>query len=557
MICIEWSVFVMRASPASPAQGDRQMKKALLAPASLCFALLVALTGCSSGGGTANVSGVGGTSGGGTTGTGGATGPNSLLDGQYAFTFSGTATATGNPISLAGSFKADGMGDITAGVEDYNEISFASGVPSVLLKGQTITGSYTIGTDGRGTLNLTIASISQTFKFAIETNGHGQLTRFDSGASGSGTFDLQTASAFSLSALQVGSYAFDWNGTDSSGVPYSAVGAFNLSSGTASGGAADLDDNEPEGGTYVQDTVSGTLQAPDTNGHGTATITYDSTVYTYGYDIVSASRILLIQTDANATTVGEADLQTGTFATTSSLPAGSYAFSLNGIPYEFAAVGQIVTDGNGNIASSDVIENTEGTVTAATFPGTYLASDVIDGVHVNGRFQMSLTSEPSGLAESFILYMISPTQVLIMENDTNHLTFGQLLTQTGGPFPATSLNGNYGVNFSGIATMFESDVVGQFTAAGSTGTLPAGTVDINDEDLYPNTTTFPNSAISAGSFSMVTAATGHGTITFTAATATFAFNFYFVSPNQILLVETDDRVFLVTVGSALLQPTIP
>ena len=274
------------------------MKKALLIPASMCFALLVVLTGCSSGGGSTNVSGVGGTSGGGTTGGGGATGPNSLLNGQYAFSFSGTATATGNPVILAGSFKADGAGDITAGVEDYNEISFVNGVSSVLLQGVSLKGTYSIGSDGRGTLTFTNFNPNQVFKFAVETNNHGQLIRFDSAASGSGTFDLQTTSAFSLSALQHGSYAFDWNGTDSAGNPYSAIGAFNLSGGSASGGAADLNDNEPAGGTYVQDTVVGTLQPPDTNGHGTATITYGSTTYAYGYDIVSASRILLMQTDA-------------------------------------------------------------------------------------------------------------------------------------------------------------------------------------------------------------------------------------------------------------------
>jgi hypothetical protein len=520
------------------------MKRILFAPAAMCIALLIAATGC--GGGSSFGNGTTGTSGGGNTGNTGANGPNSILNGKYAFSVSGSANIPGAPpLFMAGSFAADGAGNITSGIEDLTEVSV------VVSKGIAVSGTYSIGTDGRGTLNFT--SPGQTFKFAIENGNHGQMIRFDSGGSGSGTFDLQTASAFNLNSL-AGSYAFAWNGNDpnANGAPADGIGAFVLATGTANG-AADLND----AGTVGQATVSATLQAPDANGHGIATITYGTTAVTYGYDIISANRFLLIETDGILATAGEADLQSATF-TASSL-SGNYAITLGGSNTNggFALAGQIVTDGQnpGNITSSDVTQNSAGAVASGPLTlGTYTFANVVQAVTVNGRFQLTAT-EPSGFTDTFVLYMISPTQALIMETDAGQVTSGEILTQTAGPFSTASLNGNYGVNVSGVDSGgAEGDVAGQFTSGG-TSTLTAGTVDVNDEGSSP-TTTFANQAISGGSYTLVNNSTGHGTMTFMAAGATFQFTFYFVSPSEIFLVETDNQALL-SVGSALSQPAIP
>jgi hypothetical protein len=509
----------------------------------LWLALLIgiaALAGC---GGSASgpSGGAGGSSGGGTTGSSGNTGPNSVLSGKYAFSFTGTATSTGNPLLFAGSFTADGAGNITAGVEDLDEISIG------ISKGLALSGNYSIGSDGRGTLNF--ISVSQTFKIVIENGGHGQLIRFDSGAAGYGSFDLQSASAFSLNSLQ-GQFVFSWNGSDSGLNPFSGIGTFSLSGGAASG-AADLND----GGTYTQGSISGTLQPPDGNGHGTASITYGTTAVSYGYDIISASRILLVETDAIAATVGEADLQSATVS--SSLLSGNYVFFLNGISQVFAMEGQFVADGQGNIASSDVTEN-NGNVLEAPFVGTpsYAAANTVQGIPVAGRLLFTAT-EPTGLVDNFVVYRISPSQAMIMETDSDQLTFGEIITQGVGPFSPASLNGNYGFNFTGIdGNQFESDFVGQIVSGG-TSTLTGGTIDINDEDTaLVNPSTIPNSAITAGSYSVINGTTGHGTLTFAAANVSFVFSIYFVSPSQIFMVQTDNQAFL-SVGSAQTQPTIP
>jgi hypothetical protein len=59
------------------------------------------------------------------------------VQGVYAFSFSG------NTGTAAGSFQASGSGTITNGVEDYNS---STGTFSALF----FTGSYSVGTDGRG-----------------------------------------------------------------------------------------------------------------------------------------------------------------------------------------------------------------------------------------------------------------------------------------------------------------------------------------------------------------------------------------------------------------------
>ena len=521
------------------------MKTTLRQIVLLCFALLglIVLTSCGGGGGGSESSGASGSSGGGTTGSGGATTPNSILSGKYAFNFTGTATSSGAPIVLAGSFTADGAGNITTGVEDINQLGLH------VATGTSITGTYSIGNDGRGTLNITLnGGSTQTFKIAVENGNHGQLIRFDTGAAGSGTFDLQTTTAFNLSSLS-GKYAFEWNGFDNGGNPFSGIGQVSFSSGAATG-AADIND----GGNNSQGTASGTFQAPDGNGHGTATLTYSSPAIgtrTYAYDIISANRVVLIETDTSGATVGEADLQSATF-TTSSL-SGSYAFFLNGMSQGFGMVGQLTADGQGNISSSDSVENNFGALASGSFPGTYVSSPTVGSVTVNGRFVMTAT-EPSLFADNFVVYLVSPTQAFIMETDSDQLTFGELLTQTGSPYSSSSFNGNYGLNLSGVdGNGVEADFVGQVDSGGSS-TLTSGTLDINDEDLNPPT--IANSAISGGSYSIVTAATGHGTVSFTAANAPFQFAFYFVSPSQAFLLQIDDNVF-VTIGSALAQPAIP
>ncbi len=89
--------------------------------------------------------------------------PRSLI-GQYSFQLSGKTNAGGQAesgiVAAAGSFTADGKGNITAGVIDINS-------PAGIVAGEAITGTYQINAFGvgevslhtsQGTLQLTVAS---------------------------------------------------------------------------------------------------------------------------------------------------------------------------------------------------------------------------------------------------------------------------------------------------------------------------------------------------------------------------------------------------------------
>ncbi|MDE2091983.1 MAG: putative Ig domain-containing protein, partial [Gammaproteobacteria bacterium] len=120
-----------------------------------------------------------------------------LLSGQYAFVVSGYDSA------LAGSIAVDGKGNITAGTEDI-------AAPATTLSGSDLSitsGTYTVGSDHRGTLTYTDSSGNKfTFAFALGAisggvAAQGQMIEFDSNPlEMSGQLALQSASAFSTTA---------------------------------------------------------------------------------------------------------------------------------------------------------------------------------------------------------------------------------------------------------------------------------------------------------------------------------------------------------------------
>src|SRR5208283_4157569 len=104
---------------------------------------------------------------------------------------------------------ADGLGNISAGEEDF--------VDSLAPHLATLTGTYTIGTDGRGKMTLTTTDTGigvngvQTLSFTVVTPQRALVIEFDSFATSNGSLDLQTPSNFSLASIS-GGYAFAFSG---------------------------------------------------------------------------------------------------------------------------------------------------------------------------------------------------------------------------------------------------------------------------------------------------------------------------------------------------------
>ena len=154
--------------------------------------------------------------------TGGMAQPNAL-NGQYAFVLSGF-DSNANPMGVAGSFKADGLGHITGGAVDVND----NGVVS---SSSALTGTYVFDTNGQGTIGTitltnSVGSVTHplAFGFALQANGAlGDIIGLDTNNFiVAGTMQQQNSSVFTLSSL-AGDYIVTLNGRNAA-VPTSALG---------------------------------------------------------------------------------------------------------------------------------------------------------------------------------------------------------------------------------------------------------------------------------------------------------------------------------------------
>jgi hypothetical protein len=126
-----------------------------------------------------------------------------MLTGSYAFMFSGN-NSTGAAVTTAGTFTADGNGNITTGEQDTNSISSGSETNT-----PNLTGTYTLGSDGRGTITFTNAPSSPTYAFSIDATGsHGRMIEFDTtGTRGSGRIEKQSVTSCVVSGTASNTYA--------------------------------------------------------------------------------------------------------------------------------------------------------------------------------------------------------------------------------------------------------------------------------------------------------------------------------------------------------------
>lgn len=166
---------------------------------------------------------------------------NSELKGEYAFSFNGMTTGDGvtsTPFAAVGRFTADGAGSLSNGELDAN--GFGAMEKAVA---QPFTGTYSIGADNRGVMNLNIPG-GGTLAFAMMANGNAKFVEIDAagghGTVGSGTMEKVDTTAFSTAKI-TGDYAFGVAGFDQSNNRTAMAGRFTANGlGTFTNGAADL-----------------------------------------------------------------------------------------------------------------------------------------------------------------------------------------------------------------------------------------------------------------------------------------------------------------------------
>jgi len=418
-----------------------------------------------------------------TTGTA-STANDAELNGQYAFEISSFGSVAGNRHAEVGSFTADGMGHITSGVVDCNGPNgSAQAVP--LLSGSP--GSYAVGPDHRGTLTLNFASIalcgftSRTVAFALGSLNNsgvataGRLVEFDYTTAtpndvGSGVLYLQQSAAFALSSIK-GPYAFQLIGQNTTpGVRVVEAGAATAD-GAGNLNPGELDINNNGTATNTAFTVTLTIDAANTATSGrlifkfTTGASGNAVLY-----IVSANHGLLMTTDAessNGLVSGEMQLQSSTSFSNADL-TGSAVFYLEDQGQTTgdsrATIGLVSFDGAGKLTVVSQDKNDSGVHTSKTNQ-----TGLTYSVAANGRVTITGANNPQ------TAYLVSPTSAFLIES-SGGTSAGFVEVQSGGPFSAASISGNYifGVAPPAVpASVFSSGI------ATSTG---GGTLNVTSDE---------------------------------------------------------------------------
>ena len=406
------------------------------------------------------------------------TASDSELNGRYAFLFSGFDDATRSQVAIAGSFTADGKGNITEGIEDENG-------PTGSTLTVPLTGTYNVGSDNRGAFTITTASGSKTYALVLNSISSdvahkARFVEFDDtsgtkGQRGSGLLRLQDPSAFTLGSI-TGPYAFGFSGQDAAGNREAIFGSFNASgSGTISTGIAD----QNVAGTATNPTLTGTYTAP-TTGDGRTSITLNpsgTSAMDLAAYVVSAGEFLAMRTD----TFSSDGLLSGTILSQASTPFDNTALNSPAVYYlsgvvsgssseSYAEIGLMMPDGNGTLTFDTDISSGNAIGPNRTFGTTYSVLNA-------GR----VTVMPAGAITARIQYLVDKNQAFILDTSPN-VGFGFVERQGPAPsggFTNSSFSGTFSagtvapsitanVGATGLAML---DGAGNFSESASASTL--------------------------------------------------------------------------------------
>ena len=453
---------------------------------------------------------------------------NSSFKGNYIISVRGV-DANGLAFYVVGAITADGNGNITGGEEDWNGASFG------YIQAPSISGNYSVGADGRGSLNLNVPAVSSApfgYAIAMKALNNAVVNEMDNQVvAATGDLELQTATGV---AVPSGNYAFGFSGTGlSCGGSFNSAGIFAFNNAII-GGVQDLNC----GGRVTQaQTLTGSFGGIDGLGRGTGQFSANSGSSNMVYYVVSASRFRFMCPDPATFFLGSGDLQTQP-AFASSDFNGNYVVNTSastnaGVSYtliQFNASG-------GNISTGHYDVNDTGTVGQASVTGAYT-------FNANGRISGSFTV--NNVALPFAMYLVSPTQAYYLDERTTIFSGGgNVYGQSGDLTDNAGWAGSYATKQFGyfvvnriINTANATAISGQLSADGA-GVL-AGTLDINDPGGL-----LPNQPITQGQYAVGNVAPGRFTASITTNPnndGTRNFVGYIVSPGQVVLMENDSNL---------------
>lgn len=466
------------------------------------------------------------------------------LSGWY---ISGT-TGAYTPYTEVGTFTINGVGTITGGFDDF----FLG----------TVSGNYSIVSNGTGTMNVTITngSGSQSLVWGITlanpgvSNSVGSFTLIegDSFANAHGAAYQESASA--LTALPSGTFVFRnhvlTSGSNTIAGSRDSVGLITFNPATL---AVTVNDDYNNSGTVGQSTnFSGTFTAPS-GGLGTLTYSDGLGAQTFDYFVIDANDLILYETDGSNVTLGlgRAELQqppTGGFTNASF--KGSYALGSKGDTTGNAAdgvntVGQFAADGNGNITggSLDWVRDGAPQLTQTISASTYTLA-------ANGRVTSTLPASGAGSIGD-VIYLVSPSRAFFMvASDLSRVEDGTMDLQSTNSFSASNFSGQYAFVMGGLMAS-----TGGTVPLDRTGTIQAdGNGNLGWAEQV-NSGGNPNAVCLVGTYTIST----NGRVAGSVSTLSSNLVFYLISQNAgyALQADTGTQISGGMVNQAQPVPVVP
>ncbi len=351
------------------------------------------------------------------------------LSGQYAYELTGT---NGNDFSEAGFFVADGKGNITSGTDDFVQQTGTS-------LSNAIAGTYTVGNDGTGFIDVTIGGQQFEFSITIVNSSKVYMTESDGSANGSGVAEAQSAAT--MSTAPSGTFAFRLHNFNSLRGSMSSVGAFTLSAGTLSSGSEDV--LFLGGATNSLTFLSGSFNAP-TSGRGSGTLVDSNGTLSFEYYVIDANHIDILP--VSSVGYGRAETQSG----------GPFSMAALSGGYAFGSQGDILGESRGMQTAGVFTADGNGTITTGTediaLNGTTAASDPSSGTYTlspDGRADVNLTSTALGSVHK-IFWLVNSSRAFFLTDDPNQTEDGTLDAQQSTAFTNSTLNGQFGASMSGF-----------------------------------------------------------------------------------------------------------
>jgi hypothetical protein len=468
---------------------------------------------------------------------------NELINGPYSFLFHGF-DANGN-VLMAGNFNADGSGNISGGQLDSNRFGGTLGV----FTGSSFTGTYTVGNDGRGTMQLVVTNSKgavATFNYLLAIYSNNTVAMIENDTLGTpqthGSGTIKPVIGGTLTAANFsGNYVLELDGQDVTNKPEVIVGVVHAdNSSTLSPGTIDIND----AGTYTPAlALSGNFQVSGSNNKGAMILTFQlpnsaPVQLEYTFYFVSNSDIFCIAIDPTDTThprlAGELFLQEPSASFTAEALNGTSVATGTGLDGAnssiFAGLLTGVTNNSVNTANVSSDQNDGGTVSTFTNPAPGSFTPDPSG---NGRFAFT------GLgARISAAYLTAPNQGLLIGSDAA-VTYGRLDAQTSvAPFNSASILGGYTLSAPASLDAATLNIIGQLNSPNGTGSIQ-GTLDEVDN----NGTAHSPQNLSGTTYAITGTTTGRGTMTTTNAQTGLPTNLiiYVVSPSSFRAISADSN----------------